>query len=191
MTCLVTLFDCKLQIFKNSPKLTIFGIFNELMSTENVNVARFARNVEWDFFCDFQILCILQTFLLTTVGSMSFYFDINNFGPKMQVTVTTMLVVATISNSIRNVRAFILQKEFYKTQLFFRIYPKPRITKWSIGGYFIPWIFWQFRWAFTPMLPIFLPKGNLCPSGQQNVSSAKSRVAWLHAKRKMTKWFRF
>ena len=24
------------------------------MSKQNVNVARFARNVEWDFFCDFQ-----------------------------------------------------------------------------------------------------------------------------------------
>ena len=30
-------------IFKNSP---IFGIFNELLSTQIVNVARFARNVE-------------------------------------------------------------------------------------------------------------------------------------------------
>ena len=28
LTCLVTLFDRKLQIFKNSPKWTIFGIFN-------------------------------------------------------------------------------------------------------------------------------------------------------------------
>ena len=28
LTCLVTLFDCKLQVFKNSPKWTIFGIFN-------------------------------------------------------------------------------------------------------------------------------------------------------------------
>ena len=45
MTCLVTLFDCKIQVFKNSPKLTIFGIFNELLATQNVNVARFARNV--------------------------------------------------------------------------------------------------------------------------------------------------
>ena len=27
------------------------------MSTQNVNVARYARNVEWDFFCDFQTLC--------------------------------------------------------------------------------------------------------------------------------------
>ena len=46
LTCLVTLFDRKLQVFKNSPKLTIFGIFNELLSTQNVNVARFAGNVE-------------------------------------------------------------------------------------------------------------------------------------------------
>ena len=54
LTCLVTLFDRKLQVFKNSPKWNLLGIFNELLSTQNVNVARFARNVEWDFFCDFQ-----------------------------------------------------------------------------------------------------------------------------------------
>ena len=60
LTCLVTLFDRKLQFFKNSPKLTYFGIFNELLSTQNVNVAHFARKVEWDFFCNFQTLCILS-----------------------------------------------------------------------------------------------------------------------------------
>ena len=54
LTCLVTLFDSKLQVFKNSPNWPFFGIFNELLSTQNVNAARFARNVEWDFFCDFQ-----------------------------------------------------------------------------------------------------------------------------------------
>ena len=47
-----TLLYRKLQVFKNSPKLTIFGIFNELLSTQNENVARFARNVECDFLCD-------------------------------------------------------------------------------------------------------------------------------------------
>ena len=47
----------KCRIFKNSPKWTIFGIFNEILAAQNVNVARFARNVEWDFFCDFQTLC--------------------------------------------------------------------------------------------------------------------------------------
>ena len=56
VTCLVTLFDLNIQIFKNSPILAMFGIFNELLSTQNVNVARFARSVECDFFCDFQTL---------------------------------------------------------------------------------------------------------------------------------------
>ena len=46
LTCLVTMFDRKLQVFKNSSKWTIFGIFNQLLSTQNVNVVRFARNVE-------------------------------------------------------------------------------------------------------------------------------------------------
>ena len=32
---------------------TFFGTFNEFLSTQNVNDARFARNVEWDFFRDF------------------------------------------------------------------------------------------------------------------------------------------
>ena len=42
-TCRVTLFDCKFQVFK-------MDNFRELLSTQNVNVARFARNVEYDFF---------------------------------------------------------------------------------------------------------------------------------------------
>ena len=44
--CLITLLDHKLQIFKTLHKLAIFGIFNELLSSQNVDVARFARNVE-------------------------------------------------------------------------------------------------------------------------------------------------
>ena len=58
---LVTLFDRKLQVFKNSAKWTIFAIFTKLLSTQNVNVAGFARNVEWDFFCDFQTPCIVSS----------------------------------------------------------------------------------------------------------------------------------
>ena len=54
-SCLLTLFDHKFYIFKN-----IFGIFNQLLSTQNVNVARFARNVEWDSFCHFQTPCIFS-----------------------------------------------------------------------------------------------------------------------------------
>ena len=47
----------KSRIFQKSPKLTIFGIFNQLLSTQNVNVARFARKVECDFLGNFQTLC--------------------------------------------------------------------------------------------------------------------------------------
>ena len=46
-------------IFKVSEKCQnwpFFDIFNDFLSTQNVNVARFARNVKCDFFCDFQTL---------------------------------------------------------------------------------------------------------------------------------------
>ena len=33
------------------------GIFDKFLSTQNVNIARFARNVECDFLGDFQTLC--------------------------------------------------------------------------------------------------------------------------------------
>ena len=51
------------EAYNNSPKLTLFGIFNQLLSTQNV--ARFARNVQWDFFCDFQTLCNLGDDMLS------------------------------------------------------------------------------------------------------------------------------
>ena len=54
LTCLVTLFDPNLQVFK----IDFFGIFNNFYPLKNVNVARFARNDECDFFYDFQTPCI-------------------------------------------------------------------------------------------------------------------------------------
>ena len=60
----MTLFDRKLQVVKNSSKLTIFGIIDELLSTQKVNVARFARNVECDFLDDFQIVCLSGKWVL-------------------------------------------------------------------------------------------------------------------------------
>ena len=47
----------KCRIFKKLAKIDHFWHFNELLSTQNVNVARFARNVECDFLGDFQTLC--------------------------------------------------------------------------------------------------------------------------------------
>ena len=49
----ITMFENLLklsQIFKNSQILIIFGIFKEFLSTQNVNVARFARNFEMRLF---------------------------------------------------------------------------------------------------------------------------------------------
>ena len=44
--------------FQKLAKIDIFWHFLlPLLSTQNVNVARSARNVECDFFCDFQTLC--------------------------------------------------------------------------------------------------------------------------------------
>ena len=47
---------CRISIFQFWHFLTSFGIFNELLSTQTVNVARFACNVECDFFCNFETL---------------------------------------------------------------------------------------------------------------------------------------
>ena len=38
------------------------GTFIELLSTQNVNVARYARNDERDFFCDFKTPCYATLF---------------------------------------------------------------------------------------------------------------------------------
>ena len=46
VTYLITLFDRKLQVFQNSPKWTIFDIFNELLSSQNVIVA-YILNAIW------------------------------------------------------------------------------------------------------------------------------------------------
>ena len=61
LTCLLTLFDYKLQVFKNGQKCNTFGIFNELLSTQNVIVARFARNIKNEtFLVIFKPLCIVN-----------------------------------------------------------------------------------------------------------------------------------
>ena len=68
----VDFYDNLITVFENYPKCRIwffdfwhfrldqFGIFIELLSIQNVNVARFARNVDWYFFCDFQTQCLLS-----------------------------------------------------------------------------------------------------------------------------------
>ena len=51
--------------------------FNEVLSIQNVGIARFARNVEWDFFCDFQTLCVLTHVFLFDLQNYSFCSRLN------------------------------------------------------------------------------------------------------------------
>ena len=46
LTCLVTLFDRNLQVFKNSPKLTIFGIFHSKKKLERGSFTVFKNAVK-------------------------------------------------------------------------------------------------------------------------------------------------
>ena len=59
---LVILFDCKLRVLKNRQNWSFLAFFMNLLSTQNVNVARFARIIECDFFYDFQTPCMYKTF---------------------------------------------------------------------------------------------------------------------------------
>ena len=46
----------------------------------------------------------LQTFLLISVGYLSFFFEVTNFTDRIMVALTTMLVIATISTASQGVR---------------------------------------------------------------------------------------
>ena len=46
----------------------------------------------------------LQTIILLGVGFLTLFFDVDNFTDRIMVTLTTMLVLATISSSIQAVR---------------------------------------------------------------------------------------
>ena len=47
--------------------VNFFGIFNELLSTQNAYLARFARNIEWDFSVIFKTM-IEEPFFLEKRG---------------------------------------------------------------------------------------------------------------------------
>ena len=66
----------------------------------------FRRRVEYHLTNTF-----LQTFILTMVGFMSFFFNLEDFTDRMMVSLTTLLVLATFLTSIQSVSHF---KSFQK-----------------------------------------------------------------------------
>ena len=124
--------------FLSTRKLVEYEIQMEALEFRSVNNVSqgivkfvFRRNMEFHVTNTF-----LQTFLLTCVGYFSYYFDVDNFSDRIMVVLTTMLVVATITTSIQDVRYnsfFYLESLF--SNVFFRVYPKLHTTKWLIGGF--------------------------------------------------------
>ena len=49
----------------------------------------------------------IQTFILICVGYMSFYFAVDNFTDRVMVSLTTMLVIATVMSSIQSVSSIL------------------------------------------------------------------------------------
>ncbi len=73
-----------------------------MMSVKNISRAEvkivFRRRMEYHVTNTF-----LQTGILMMVGYMSYYFRVDNFTDRIMVTLTTMLVIATITSSIQTV----------------------------------------------------------------------------------------
>ncbi len=62
-------------------------------------VIAFRRQIEYHLYNT-----IAQTLLLIFVGYLSYHFDVDNFTDRIMVTLTTMLVIATMTSSIQSAR---------------------------------------------------------------------------------------
>ena len=67
------------------------------ISTAEVKIV-FRRRMEYHVTNTF-----LQTLILVSIGFMSLFFEVDNFTDRIMVSLTTMLVVATITSSIQSV----------------------------------------------------------------------------------------
>jgi hypothetical protein len=90
--------------FLGDRKLVEYNIRMETLHIESENRVShavveivFQRNMEFHVTNTF-----LQTFILIAVGFMTLFFDIENFTDRIMVTLTTMLVVATITSTIQS-----------------------------------------------------------------------------------------
>ena len=61
----------------------------------------------------------LQTLLLVVVGYMSFFFDIDNFTDRIMVSLTTMLVIATIVTANQAVSTIFKHYQIELTKIYY------------------------------------------------------------------------
>ncbi len=77
----------------------------KLYITSVNNISRAMARVVFRRRMEFHVTnTFLQTFILICVGYLSLFFDVDNFTDRIMVTLTTMLVVATIMSAISAVR---------------------------------------------------------------------------------------
>ena len=93
----------KVIYFPGGRELVEYEIQLEALHIETVNrISRavvkivFRRNMQFHVTNTF-----LQTFLLVAVGALTLFFAIDNFTDRVMVTLTTLLVIATVTASIQ------------------------------------------------------------------------------------------
>ena len=75
-----------------------------LYTKSKQNISRAMARVVFRRRMEFHVTnTFLQTFTLVCVGYLSLYFDVDNFTDRIMVTLTTMLVIATVSSSVSSV----------------------------------------------------------------------------------------
>ena len=84
----------------------------EIKTRKHVSIAEvkivFRRRIEYHLYNT-----IAQSLILIFVGYMSYYFDLNDFSDRVMVALTTMLVIATATSSIEEVRIDLLMRSTY------------------------------------------------------------------------------
>eukprot|EP00094_Tigriopus_californicus_P006421 TCALIF_06184-PA protein Name:"Similar to GLRB Glycine receptor subunit beta (Homo sapiens)" AED:0.20 eAED:0.20 QI:0/1/0.66/1/1/1/6/0/430 len=90
--------------FLGGRKLVEYEIQLEELGITSVNrISRAVAKIVFRRRMEFHVTnTFLQTFILIGVGYMSLYFDVDNFTDRIMVTLTTMLVVATITSTIQD-----------------------------------------------------------------------------------------
>ena len=77
----------------------------QIKSVNNISQAHvkfvFQRRIEYHI-----TGTITQTFILVIVGYLSLFFELENFTDRIMVVLTTMLVIATITSSVQQVRTY-------------------------------------------------------------------------------------
>ncbi len=77
------------------------------------NVSRAVASLVFTRRCAYHVAnTLLQTLILVGIGYLTLYFDVDNFTDRINVTITSLLVIATISSAIKEVRLILIAKAF-------------------------------------------------------------------------------